>query len=247
MSGSNDEAARFLKGRHGLVSFAVQQNMPIVADLCQSFALDNGAYSSWRRGLSVNWKDYHEWVQEWCLHPGFDFAIIPDVIDGDEGANDALVSEFEAAGLSRYGCPVWHLHESLDRLVALAHSWPRVALGSSGQWSTPGTPNWWLRMADAMKAVCDRQGRPCTKLHGLRMLNPQVFSMLPLASADSTNVAVNSGSLARFGMYLPPSASVRAAVIADRIEAFNSAPVWKSFEQGKLFDESRIPRAGGEL
>lgn len=234
MSGSNDEAARFLKGRHALVSFAAQQNLPIVADLCQSFALDNGAYSAWRRGLDVQWADYYAWVREWCLHPGFDFAIIPDVIDGDENSNDALVSDFQQAGLARYGCPVWHLHESIGRLVRLAHDWPRVALGSSGQWSTPGTPDWWLRMSDAMRAICDRHGRPVTKLHGLRMLNPTVFSALPLSSADSTNAAVNSGSLNRFGMYLPPSASVRAAVIADRIEAFQSAPVWRDFEQQKL-------------
>jgi len=31
-------------------------------------------------------------VEEWRRHPGFDWAIIPDVIDGDEAANDALVT-----------------------------------------------------------------------------------------------------------------------------------------------------------
>ena len=63
-------------------------------------------------------------------------------------------------------------------------------------------------------------------LHGLRMLNPAVFSRLSLAGAGSTNAAVNSGSLDRFGQYLPATAAQRAAVIADRIEAFNSAPAW---------------------
>jgi len=234
ISGSNEEAARFLKGRHALVSMPAQGHLPIVAEVCQSFALDNGAFSAWRRGLDIDWSQYYEWVALWCRHPAFDFAVIPDMIAGDEDANNDMVAEFIAAGLSRYGAPVWHLHESLDRLVRLAAEWPRVALGSSGPWSTPGTPEWWQRMADAMRAVCDEHGRPITRLHGLRMLNPVVFSRLPLASADSTNAGVNAGSLSRFGMYVPPSASVRAAVIADRIEAHQSAPCWHEIEQYQL-------------
>lgn len=77
-----------------------------------------------------------------------------------------------------------------------------------------------------MNELCDDEGRPPCRLHGLRMLDPQVFSRLPLASADSTNAAVNSGSLDRFGSYVPPTASQRAAVIAERIEAHNSAAGW---------------------
>ena len=66
---------------------------------------------------------------------------------------------------------------------------------------------------------------PC-KLHGLRMLDPEVFSRMPLASADSTNAAVNCSASSRFGIYTPATSSQRAAVIADRIEAHNSAPIW---------------------
>lgn len=64
------------------------------------------------------------------------------------------------------------------------------------------------------------------RLHGLRMMDPEIFTRLPLASADSTNAAVNCGSLSRYGSYIPPTAAQRAAVIAERIEAHNSAPVW---------------------
>ena len=81
-------------------------------------------------------------------------------------------------------------------------------------------------MADAMDAICDEHGRPLCRLHGLRMLNPDIFTRLPLASADSTNAAVNCGSVSRFGMYTPPTAAQRAAVIAERIEAHNSAATW---------------------
>lgn len=81
-------------------------------------------------------------------------------------------------------------------------------------------------MGTAMAAVCDDQGRPVCRLHGLRMLDPAIFQHLPFASADSTNAAVNGGSISRFGMYAPPTAGQRANVIADRIEANNSSAVW---------------------
>lgn len=61
------------------------------------------------------------------------------------------------------------------------------------------------------------------------MLNPKVFTKLPLSSADSTNAAVNCGSKDRFGIYRPVTAGQRAQVIADRIETQNSAERWIDF------------------
>jgi hypothetical protein len=86
-----------------------------------------------------------------------------------------------------------------------------------------------------MNAICDDKGRPICKLHGLRMLDPDIFTKLPLSSADSTNAAVNSGSLSRFGSYLPPTAAQRAEVIAERIEANNSAPVFIDTQEELCF------------
>lgn len=77
-----------------------------------------------------------------------------------------------------------------------------------------------------MEAICDKNGWPKCKLHGLRMLNAEIFTRLPFASADSTNACQNAGSTKRFGMYAPLSAWQRASVIADRIEAHNSG-VWE--------------------
>jgi hypothetical protein len=89
-------------------------------------------------------------------------------------------------------------------------------------------------MANALAVACDAKGRPRCRLHGLRMLDPDIFTRIPFSSADSTNAAVNSGSLSRFGSYLPPTASQRASVIADRIEVHNSAAVWVGSSQGSL-------------
>ena len=223
IGGTRQDVARFLQGRHALVPFPRPDDAGIVADVCKSFVFDNGAFTVWKQGGQLDVEGYLRWVDDWHRHPGFEWALIPDVIEGDEAENDALL---DAWPLHLPGVPVWHLHESLERLQRLAAQWRTVALGSSGQWATPGAAGWWQRMADVMGAICDEHGRPLCRLHGLRMLDPDIFTRLPLASADSTNAAVNCGSLSRFGMYTPPTAAQRAAVIAERIEAHNSAAIW---------------------
>jgi hypothetical protein len=223
--GSNQkEAAQFYWGRHAMVSFAHPGELPIISEVVQSFVLDNGAFSEWKRGTPLDISGYIEWVTKWHRHPAFDWCLIPDVIDGDEDANDELLASWPNA-LCHVGVPVWHLHESIARLEVLANQYRWVALGSSGDYRTPGTHKWWRRIAEAMEAVCE-QGRPICKLHGLRMLDPAIFSAMPLSSADSTNAVINHKHLVRFGMYPPPTKSARAAVIADRIESQQSAPCW---------------------
>lgn len=206
-----------------MVPFPRQDDMGVVAEVCKSFVFDNGAFSVWKRGEVLDVEGYVRWCDTWHRHPGFDWALIPDVIEGTEAQNDALIAQWPA---NIRGVPVWHLHESVDRLVRLANTWGTVALGSSGAWRTPGADVWWVRMRGVMHQLCDDSGRPPCRLHGLRMLSPRVFTKLPLASADSTNAAVNCGAKDRFGMYVPATAAQRAAVIADRIEAQNSAALW---------------------
>ena len=223
-SGAKEQAAKFLAGRHAMISFAAPEDIGIAAEVCQSFCLDNGAFSAWAAGEPVvDWTNYCDWVEQWHRHPGFDWAVIPDVIDGSEEDNDQLLAEWP---LENAGVPVWHLHESLLRLERLVATWPRVALGSSGEWASVGTARWWERMAAAMDCACDSDQRPRAKFHGLRMLDPAIFHRLPLSSADSTNAVRNASNLYRFGQYVPPNASTRMHIIAERIEQHQSAAVW---------------------
>jgi len=231
IGGSRQDAARFLAGRHALVPYPRRDDLGIVAEACQSFVFDSGAFSVWKKGGRLDVDGYTRWVDDWHRHPGFDWALIPDVIDGDEHDNDRLIESWPA---HLQGVPVWHLHEPIERLERLAKEWRSVALGSSGQWSSPGTDGWWRRINCAMTAICDDLGRPACRLHGLRMLDPAIFSQLPFASADSTNAAVNGGSISRFGMYTPPTAGQRASVIADRIESHNSSPTWQRESQTEM-------------
>jgi hypothetical protein len=210
--------------RHAFVSYEYPDQVAFAAEICQSFAIDNGAYTVWKNGGTLDITGYVRFVKEWERHPGFDWALIPDVIDGDEADNDLMFARYHQAGgdLLR-GVPVWHLHESFERLGRLCRTFPRVALGSSGLWSEVGTSGWWERMGAAMDAICDEQGRPPAKLHGLRMLNPTVFSQLPLASADSTNVAQNHWRERQLYQLSPTMGAVK---IVDRIEQHASAPRW---------------------
>ncbi len=77
-----------------MISFAEPRDITLAACNCQSFAVDNGAFSLWRSGKLANWSGYYEWVSEWATHPGFDWALIPDVIDGDEDQNNALIDQW---------------------------------------------------------------------------------------------------------------------------------------------------------
>lgn len=233
---TREDVARFAKGRHMLIPFSRPEDIGTVAEVSQSFCIDNGAFSAWKQGLCIDWNEYFEFCEQWYRHPSFDFAIIPDVIDGIEEENDELLMQWPR---HIAGSPVWHLHESLGRLETLVSSWPRVCLGSSGVYATIGTDAWWRRMRDAMQVACDEFGRPKARLHGLRMLDPAVFTRLPLSSADSTNAVRNSSSYSRFGMYTPPNASTRMAIIAERIEAHQSAATWSpDCVQFELFAES---------
>ena len=226
IGGTRIDASRFLLGRHAFVSFANPDDLGIALLACQSVALDNGAFSLWKNGGNVDVAEYHAWVESLAGHPCVDWCVIPDKIGGTERENIDLVTLWLRMGCRVPSVPVWHLHDSLEWLDHLVSTFQRVALGSSAQWSQPGTPAWWKRMSEAMHVACDERGRPRAKLHGLRMLDPDVFTRLPLASADSTNAAIHSGSVYRFGQYIPPTAAQRAEVIAERIEVHNSAPVW---------------------
>lgn len=216
---------------HALISFAAQQQSHIVTEVCQSFILDNGAFSAWKSGNPIeDWTPYYEWVLEMSKFPNFDWAIIPDVIDGDEYENDALLEE---CPLPRHlSSPVWHLHESIDRLIRLSKEYPIVCLGSSGEYSAVGTKVWKVRMAEVFDTICDEAGFPPCKLHGLRMLNPKLFTLMPLHSADSVTVGrnVNIDKVWGSGRKQPRNRDVRAILMRDQIEGFNGASQWRGWD-----------------
>jgi len=213
-----------------MVSYFDHRQIEEASEICQSVALDNGAFSAWRSKKKHDFAGYQKWAAHWLRHPAVDWAIIPDVIDGSEEENDALLAEWELPG--EVSVPVYHFHESLERLERLI-SYPRIALGSSGQFQHPGTPSWWGRMAEIMEVLCDDEGFPRAKLHGLRMLDSILFAHIPLSSADSCNVARNIGiDQAWDTPYAPTSKWARALVLMDRVEFHASARRWSGKTAG---------------
>jgi len=238
-------AYRVWRGRHAFVSFANPGQIEMAASVCQSFALDNGAFSLWKQGQPVDWPAYYGWCEQWLAHPACDWAVIPDVIDGGEGENDALLGEWP---FGHRGVPVWHLNESPERLVRLAGEWPRVALGSAAEWDVSVPSKCLQRLYDVLPAIC-RGGRPLVKLHGLRMLSHRIITSVPLASADSTNVARNIGIDGNWasGVYPPATKETRAMVLTERIEQHQSPACLNEVlarqqravrDQGVLWDEA---------
>ena len=221
---------------HAFVSYAHPDQISTAIEICQSFALDNGAFSAWKANKSVeNWDFYYEWALNLKKVPSCDFAVIPDVIDGTEADNDALLRDCPFPNW--FGSPVWHLHESFERLEQLANTYVRVSLGSSGQYSTVGSNAWWSRMGSAMRVICDDMGRPMCKLHGLRMLDPAIFTKFPFSSTDSTNIGRNVGIDKNWknGNYPPPTKEARAQVMRARIESHNAPAIW-NFQQVEQYE-----------
>lgn len=174
-----------LRGRCFCVSFYDPRQVLACHQIGQSVMLDNGAFSAWASGQSPDWDAYHRWCEPW-LDYHTTWAVIPDVIDGDENDNDRLVERWPHG---RRGAPVWHLHESLKRLERLCHEWPRVCLGSSGEYSQPGSDRWHRRMISAFNRIAPNGKVPCW-IHMLRGLD-FAGGFYPFASADSTNIARN--------------------------------------------------------
>lgn len=174
-----------LAGRNFCVSHAARGDVKACHEIGQSVMLDNGAFSAWRVGRPVNWPAYYAWAEPW-LDYRTTWAVIPDVIDGDEAANDRLILQWPHGDR---GAPVWHMHESIGRLLRLAGLWSRVCIGSSGAYRVVGDARWHTRMTEAMNALCG-DGPPPVWLHMLRGM-AMSGSHYPFASVDSTDIGRN--------------------------------------------------------
>jgi hypothetical protein len=216
-------AMRAWKARHAFISYANKSQIVLASEICQSFALDCGAFSFWTKGRTVNWPGYYEFVEQWKNHPRFSFALIPDVIGGTAQANDDLLAEWPFDRV--VGVPVWHMNEPDERFVRLCHEYPRVAIGSMGEYDAARPRACRAKLRDLISNVVDERGYPIAKLHGLRMLNKDIFRHVPFSSADSTNIARNIGIDKYWEKtpYRTSSRETRAWVLAERIESNNSA------------------------
>lgn len=171
------------------VSYIRRDQLDASLKYAENVAIDNGAFSAWKRKIKINWNDFYKSIDPYYEHPKLSFFVIPDVVDGNEKDNDDLINKLPSH-LSKKAVPVWHLHESIDRLIHLCETWERVCFGSSGEYAIIRTKIWHIRMNQAFEAIyCKNNFK--TNIHGLRMLDGRVLGNYPLSSADSTNLACN--------------------------------------------------------
>lgn len=209
-----------MAGRHFCVSYAAPTDIAWCIQYGASVMLDNGAFSAWTRGIAVDWASFYVWAIPYLRHPHW--AVIPDVIDGDEDANDELLAACPLP--TALSAPVWHMHESLERLARLCATYPRVCIGSSGKYTSPGSTAWRHRIDDAWQVIPST-----TWVHMLRAMKEASEGVWPFASADSTNIARNhAGSMNR--------PAQEPELMALRIDARNPRHIGKRADQGKLFE-----------
>ena len=191
-----------------LVSFARPDQIKKIIKLDCKIILDNGAFSTWKKkkdntfDWSEHWTEYYSFVNEYYHRiEGF---IIPDVIEGTEKENDLLLSKCPRFFIEK-AIPVWHSDESIDRLIRLCREFKTVAVGCCGEHRSIRSEAWKNRMTEAFHAVYITE-KLDVKIHGLRMLDGRALSQFPFASADSTNVAINT-----------PKTKARLPAITDKL------------------------------
>ena len=212
-----------------MVSFANQQQLKIVLELCDSFVLDNGAFTTWKSGKSFDKHAYYSWVENLSYHPNFQWALIPDVIDGTENENKENV-DFVMKKKNFYSyVPVWHLHASWDLLNYYISNFPIIAIGSSGRYRTPNSKDWHIRMVDVFDKLVDTNNNLRTKVHGLRMMNPTLQNEYPFTSVDSCYVGLNVNIDKMWETFKFPNLSkrTRAIVLADHVDHCETKKDWK--------------------
>lgn len=153
-----------MSGAGAFVSYARPDQIDASIKFASLVAIDNGAFSAWKRGPVIDWSKFYQWLLLFYQHPKVSFYVIPDVVEGGEKDNETLIRQVPAM-LRDKAVPVWHLHESIHRLVELCREWPRICFGSSGEYATIRTDPWHRRMQDAFETIyCKFTFR--TQIHG---------------------------------------------------------------------------------
>lgn len=172
-----------LAGRSFCVRYGEHRDAEVCHQIGQSVVIDNGAFQR----KEVDWEAFYRWVEPW-LDFHTTWAIVPDVIGGGEIENNELIDRWPH-GFKR-AAPVWHLHESFDRLEWLVSAFDRVCFGSSEEFWQIGTQRWNNRVNEAFNRICKGSGRPPAWIHMLRGMSLS-GSDYPFSSVDSTDIARN--------------------------------------------------------
>jgi hypothetical protein len=174
-----------MAGKHFCVSFEDHRDIDWCVKNGQSVMLDNGAFSAFTKGKTIDFKAYEEWIEPYLYPPNW--AIIPDVIDGSVEEQRELMKMFSHLP-NHLVSPVWHMSLPINWLLELADNFPRFCFGSSGKYWQVGSSVWCRRADEAWNELTKRGHKSWVHMmRGLALCG----DVYPFASADSTNVARN--------------------------------------------------------
>ena len=145
-----------MAGRCFCVSFAAPQDLATCLRIGQSVMLDNGAFSTFTRGEPFDEAGFYDWIRPVLAPPHW--AVVPDVIDGTMAQQREMVARWPYR--RDLGAPVFHLGLPLEYLLELTAEWPRVYLGSSGEYWEVGSAKWAARMDEVFNALARWQVKP---------------------------------------------------------------------------------------
>lgn len=222
-----------IAGRHFCVSFHRPDQVEICHQIGQSVLLDNGAFSVWKSGADEDWPGYYAWCDKWLAFPTT-WAIIPDIIIGTDDDQDALIKQWPHG---QRGAPVWHMHESIDRLKRLVDEWPRVCIGSSKEYSEILSPEWCRRMNSAWNAIMQHRSHVpwVHMLRGMQLVRRE----WPFASVDSTDIARNhsrpqNGARAMAGRWDAAQCVAKWEHVGEQQDMFAAHHPWMSYTAAKM-------------
>lgn len=221
---------RVYGGRNILLSYAYRPDAFLAefSAYAASLILDNGAFSAWKGGFELDEQGFYQWVSKAVGLPNVLWFFFPDVIEGDEKENDRKLEECPQE-LRPFGVPVWHLHESIERLKRLCEEYSTVALGSSGDYAEPKRMTWWWRIEEAFSVI-----PKTTRIHGLRMLDKDIVDVVPLTSADSSTADRNASNPKRFNGPLRHCTKnwIRAEAFCSQLEGVRAPTVYCGPKKG---------------
>ena len=109
----------------------------------------------------------------------------------------------------------------------MVERYPRIAIGSTQGFELK-TMRFWNEMRKIFEVVCDQDGVPRVKVHGLRMLDPEIVTNFPFSSCDSAGASILSSFDNGWSFpYAPETKSGRAALYANKVEMSQSPSFYK--------------------
>lgn len=185
------------------------------------FMLDSGAYSAYTKGVKIDIDDYCDFIKKY--ENIIDHYIVLDVIGNAQKTLEAQ-NYMESKGLSPL--PVFHQGESWDYLEHYVEKYDYICISPLSYSAGGGNMISWLDTCFA-DHICNSDGYPKCKVHGLGLTIVKMMLRYPWYSVDSSSWVQSSA----YGNILIPkmkngqwdwSVSPNVIEVSNRMKSINA-------------------------